>query len=1126
MLTYKKLQEELGGKEKTDKSVSLKSHKVMAFGRMNPITTGHEAVVNKVHEVAKKHNADHVVIVSHSQDAKKNPLSAEQKVKHAKNAFPGTNVQAASKENPTILHHAAQAHSAGAQHLHVIAGSDRHQAMHDLLHKYNGQHAAHGHYNFKSITVHSSGSRDPDAEGTTGISASKMREHAASGNKEAFHANAPSKMKPEHKDAMYNDVRKGMNLKEHIEKVAGGYEVESEHGNKNLGKSPTLAGAKKRLKQVEYFKHMKEETKEQQDDRAAQLKRFKDQMTKANGPKKDTELGLDKKEKEAMVQVQEVLRPDMGAGAYINDFIKSTNPRFNNKSKEERRKMAIGAYMAAKASMKEEVQIDELSTDLLGKYKTAAHASAKAADASGNYAKGDKRFKGINKATNKQFDNDLKKHGQIKEGSDPYERAEESMRSADAAKKQGKMVDHHLHMADYHDNRAEWHHDGGRVKMAEIDYEKAKHHHNTALGLKEGTIQTNGTDQIETSTSAPSASTSKDTTMGKKIKGFKFFNGENDKQMNMNQPIKEQLDLCLQPLEEAAKAIDSGEYDYEGQMARTQLQTILRNSKDLIDMLSDEDNMPEWVQSKITLAQDYITCVRDYLQSKEELGESFRSYSGRSHGHAYGGGGFGKREREDDEYHVPDPIPVAPTIARKYIKGTPENKAAKAASKPINGHPTNKTNEEVEAIDEKSIQARRNKTYKNLMAASKGARVNRELGMTPKDTGHKNNQQMNKAIGRAVTRGEVFEASTGNPGKGYHGACGTADEKYEEMHKHVKNLTDGDDKTVKHYLDSGHGEKLAGREEDHDHIKSDFKKFMKYYRPEMNDSKPAVKEETAPVGKPQKIALKTAVIKLHPKGVASDTEEGWAKPKIKEGTMKSYKDFLQSLDEKLIGKQKKIDKNHNNKIDAEDFKLLRKEEVELDESIYSSAEQAKNVAAALKQKHNDGNYSVVKTRTGHKVVHAYDSDAKVKSAIRSVNEESTDHKAEYEHHMNKHIEHAESGDWDKAEEHAEKAEDAATKHFKATGKKIYDPGYTGGHEHITSSQNEQKIDEIKMADVPSRIIKGKSYGADYEDPEGAFETKKDMKKPEKAGRKAGAGAGVYKPRATMSKLKSAGATYK
>jgi hypothetical protein len=185
-------------------------HHTMAFGRMNPITSGHEAVVNKLHSVSKEHGGTHQLVVSHSQDAKKNPLTAAQKVQHAKNAFPGTKVKAASKEAPTILHHAAAAHAAGAQHLHVVAGSDRHEEMHNLLHKYNGKESAHGHYNFKSITVHSSGERDPDSEGTTGISASKMREHAASGNKKAFHAGAPANMKPEHKEAMYNDVRKGM----------------------------------------------------------------------------------------------------------------------------------------------------------------------------------------------------------------------------------------------------------------------------------------------------------------------------------------------------------------------------------------------------------------------------------------------------------------------------------------------------------------------------------------------------------------------------------------------------------------------------------------------------------------------------------------------------------------------------------------------------------------------------------------------------------------------------------------------------------------------------------------------------------------------------------------------------
>jgi hypothetical protein len=83
----------------------------------------------------------------------------------------------------------------------------------------------------------------------------------------------------------------------------------------------------------------------------------------------------------------------------------------------------------------------------------------------------------------------------------------------------------------------------------------------------------------------------------------------------------EDIDTILQTLEEAISTIDKGEYDYEGAMARTQLQTVVRNSQELINMLSMDDNMPEWVQSKITLAQDYISSVRDYLKSREELGE-------------------------------------------------------------------------------------------------------------------------------------------------------------------------------------------------------------------------------------------------------------------------------------------------------------------------------------------------------------------------------------------------------------------------------------------------------------------------------------------------------------------------
>jgi hypothetical protein len=53
-------------------------------------------------------------------------------------------------------------------------------------------------------------------------------------------------------------------------------------------------------------------------------------------------------------------------------------------------------------------QINELSTNKLAQYKTAAAADAKKADQAGDVKRGDKRFGGIVKATKKQFDNDAK----------------------------------------------------------------------------------------------------------------------------------------------------------------------------------------------------------------------------------------------------------------------------------------------------------------------------------------------------------------------------------------------------------------------------------------------------------------------------------------------------------------------------------------------------------------------------------------------------------------------------------------------------------------------------------------------------------------------------------------------
>jgi hypothetical protein len=188
---------------------------VMAFGRMNPPTTGHAKLVNKVQDLAKKHNASHEVIVSHSQDQKKNPLTQEQKIKHVKRYFPGVNISGTSKEKPNFLEHAKRLHQAGHDHLIVVAGSDRVKHYHKTLHEYNGTHEG-ALFNYKKISVVSAGSRDPDAEGTEGMSASKMREHAKNGNFNEFRKGVPEHVSDKHAKELYHDTRKGMGLNEEI----------------------------------------------------------------------------------------------------------------------------------------------------------------------------------------------------------------------------------------------------------------------------------------------------------------------------------------------------------------------------------------------------------------------------------------------------------------------------------------------------------------------------------------------------------------------------------------------------------------------------------------------------------------------------------------------------------------------------------------------------------------------------------------------------------------------------------------------------------------------------------------------------------------------------------------------
>jgi len=191
---------------------------VFTFGRMNPPTTGHEKLLNKLKEVANRNSADWYVFLSSTHDSKKNPLPFDRKIHYAKKMFGRDVTEHTFPQETTALHAASSIHGKGYKKLIMVVGSDRVNEFDKLLKTYNGQDKRHGFYEFDNIEVISAGERDPDAEGVAGMSASKLRNFAVMGQFEQFQQGLPGLSEKDAK-SLFNEIRKGLKLQSIKEKL-------------------------------------------------------------------------------------------------------------------------------------------------------------------------------------------------------------------------------------------------------------------------------------------------------------------------------------------------------------------------------------------------------------------------------------------------------------------------------------------------------------------------------------------------------------------------------------------------------------------------------------------------------------------------------------------------------------------------------------------------------------------------------------------------------------------------------------------------------------------------------------------------------------------------------------------
>ena len=152
--------------------MSKKKNLAFTFGRFNPPTIGHEKLINKVASVRAD---DYRIYLSRSEDPKKNPLPARDKLSIMKQMFPRHARKIVINTTNMILDICTELHNQGITEIFMVVGSDRVREFETIINKYNNVKSRHGYYNFDNVNVLSSVKEIQMLQRGTGMSASKMR---------------------------------------------------------------------------------------------------------------------------------------------------------------------------------------------------------------------------------------------------------------------------------------------------------------------------------------------------------------------------------------------------------------------------------------------------------------------------------------------------------------------------------------------------------------------------------------------------------------------------------------------------------------------------------------------------------------------------------------------------------------------------------------------------------------------------------------------------------------------------------------------------------------------------------------------------------------------------------------